>query len=342
MGRIKYNYFKLTIASMKYNPTVTFVLVNVIPEEASYHSHFQNVIQEMGVPNLIYYVITISKWKELIRNKLQIDVPFTTEWFYKLCDFKPTLGHLFSELVDLPSKKYRYWGYADIDLIWGNFGKFAHLFQGDYYFIRTSAHVTVGMAQFFSLDNFTLHIYEQDPEYLRLLSLPEYYNLDEMGLLGQKTSDNGAHSIHRMVENLRDQDPKKYNYPKSGHDTDHLFLEMYENYQEHPIPVLIWSHGDLRVVHSRLSFAAGRDVLFVHRLPLLQSFPKSIRGEVIADMIAYGYLVPNWIPLFTRHMCVTPHLQGDAKDPIGRVSGLHSYLPYNQTCFGKGYHNINK
>jgi hypothetical protein len=170
MGRIKYNYFKLTVASMKYNPNITFVLVNIVPDEATYYTHFQQVIRDMHAQNLLSStVLTITQWKELVFKKLSISVPFTMEWYYKLCDFKPTLGHLFSELVDLPSQKYSYWGYADIDLIWGNFQKFAYLFQGDYYFIRTSAHVTVGMAQFFRLDNFTLHLYEQDPEYLVII-----------------------------------------------------------------------------------------------------------------------------------------------------------------------------
>jgi hypothetical protein len=341
MGRIKYNYFKLTITSMKFNPNVTFVLINVIPEDANYWTHYQQVIQEFQVPNLIYKVITIRQWKDLVKQKLQIDVPFTMDWYYKLCDYKPTLGYLFSDLIyenpnDFSTSKYRYWGYCDLDVVWGNFQKFAHLFQGQYYFIRTSAHITVGMAQFFRLDEFTLKIYELDSQYISLLTSPHYHNLDELGQLTNHPIENGAHSINSIVNRLHDQDPMKYNYPHSSHFYDHLFLEMYHNYREHPIPTVLWSQGNLRMVHSRLNFPSGRDLLFVHRIPQLQQIPKLIRNEVIEDMINYGYLLPNWIPLFTRHMCPRPH---ESLDEDGDRWGIYSYYPYNRTCFGKGYYN---
>lgn len=320
---------------MKYNPTVTFVLINVIPDDATYWTHFQQVIHDLQVTNLHYHVITISKWKELVKEKLKIDVPFTVDWYYKLCDYKPTLGYLFSEYLELDKKRYLYWGYCDLDVIWGNFQKFSYLFQGEYYFIRTSAHITVGMAQFFRLDEFTLKLYELDSQYIQLLTSPHYHNLDELGQLTNHPIDNGIHSINQIVNSLHDKDPVKYNYPHSTHFYDHVFLEMYHNYRENPIPVVLWSNGNLRVVHARLSFPAGRDLLFVHRVPSLQQFSKAIRAEVIEDMMNFGYLLPNWIPLFTRHMCVRPHLSSDMD---GDSAGLFSYHPYNRTCFAKGYH----
>lgn len=39
---------------------------------------------------------------------------------YKLCDFKPVYGEAFAEEL----KKYDFWGFCDIDLIWGNIRKF--------------------------------------------------------------------------------------------------------------------------------------------------------------------------------------------------------------------------
>lgn len=38
---------------------------------------------------------------------------------YKLCDFKPAYGYLFNDIVS----DYDYWGYADIDLIFGDISK---------------------------------------------------------------------------------------------------------------------------------------------------------------------------------------------------------------------------
>jgi hypothetical protein len=328
MGKIRYNYFKLTLASMKYNPTVTFVIINIVPDHPTedYSIEFQQAITELQVPNVKYQILTLTKWKELIKLKLKLDIPFTSDWYHKLSDFKPTLGYLFSDLIDLPSQRYRFWGYGDFDLIWGNFTKFLNLFQENkYYFIRTSSDTAVGMAQFFYLDNITLHIFEQDPEYLRLLSSSYYHNLDENGRITNYTINHGQHSINEILMKLHRQDPVRYNYPKDIH----LFVQMQR--RSTPTPLVLWSRGNLQTVHARFTFPAGRDLLFAHGLPTLQSIPLSIRGEVVRDMIAYGYLLPNWIPLFTHHMCASLH------NPTGRDGNfqLHSYQPYKKTCFGK-------
>ena len=39
---------------------------------------------------------------------------------YKLCDFKPAYGEIFNEFIS----SFDYWGYCDVDLIWGNIRKF--------------------------------------------------------------------------------------------------------------------------------------------------------------------------------------------------------------------------
>lgn len=39
---------------------------------------------------------------------------------YKLCDFKPTYGLIFSEYI----AKYDFWGMGDIDVIYGNIRDF--------------------------------------------------------------------------------------------------------------------------------------------------------------------------------------------------------------------------
>lgn len=44
------------------------------------------------------------------KEKLALEYP------KKLCDFKPTYGYLFEDLIG----QYSYWGYCDIDTIMGN------------------------------------------------------------------------------------------------------------------------------------------------------------------------------------------------------------------------------
>jgi hypothetical protein len=40
-------------------------------------------------------------------EKLGINVPFTKKWFYKLCDYKPTLAYLFPEMFEIDGP-YKY------------------------------------------------------------------------------------------------------------------------------------------------------------------------------------------------------------------------------------------
>jgi hypothetical protein len=43
--------------------------------------------------------MTLTEWRQLILLKLGLDIPFTLKWYDKLCDFKSTFGHLFSDLM---------------------------------------------------------------------------------------------------------------------------------------------------------------------------------------------------------------------------------------------------
>jgi hypothetical protein len=48
-----------------------------------------------------------------------------------MSEFKPTLAVLFSELLTNPKTglEYQWWGYADLDLIWGKINHFKSLFH---------------------------------------------------------------------------------------------------------------------------------------------------------------------------------------------------------------------
>ncbi len=62
-------------------------------------------------------IITYSliQFKEKIQEILGFEVNLNTP--YKLCDFKPTYGLVFYKYL----LGYAYWGYCDIDIIWGDF-----------------------------------------------------------------------------------------------------------------------------------------------------------------------------------------------------------------------------
>ena len=62
--------------------------------------------------------ITFEKLKLIIQNKFDFDIALKAP--YKLCDYKPAYGYLFQEYLE----GYEYWGYCDVDMIFGNLKRF--------------------------------------------------------------------------------------------------------------------------------------------------------------------------------------------------------------------------
>mmetsp|Transcript_26359 Transcript_26359/g.39095 ORF Transcript_26359/g.39095 Transcript_26359/m.39095 type:complete len:388 (+) Transcript_26359:65-1228(+) len=338
MGRIKYNYLALTLESMRLNPSVTFVIINIVQNESEafhHHGNKGNLVRNFGAENIILRVISISTWTNIVEQKLGIRVPFTMAWYYKLCDYKPLLAYLFPEYYQAVSiVKYRYWGYCDLDLVWGSFQQFSYLFQGQFYIIRTNWWNVNGMAQFFKLDNFTTSIFLQDEMYVNLLKENVYRNLDEVGrwIPTENVVDDGSHSINSIVNRLRATDRFRFTVNVGKHEDDNLFMEQHPNPGGRN-PAVSWVGGRLRVIHKTRHFPPGRELLYMHRMSNIPPIPAAYRKGIIRDMITYGYLLPGWIPLVTRFMCRdsinSTHIKRDG------VRTMHNYHPYDLLCFGK-------
>lgn len=66
--------------------------------------------------NIRFIEMSFMEMKDLIKDKLGTLLSSP----YKLCDYKPTYGYLFYEYV----KDYDFWGYCDLDIIFGNLRNF--------------------------------------------------------------------------------------------------------------------------------------------------------------------------------------------------------------------------
>jgi hypothetical protein len=59
MGKIHYTFFPLTLESMRYNPNVTFVLINIIDDNSNQADETIRTVEKSGVKNFILKVQTI-------------------------------------------------------------------------------------------------------------------------------------------------------------------------------------------------------------------------------------------------------------------------------------------
>lgn len=101
------NFFSLWMSSARMNLTVDFLLITNISEAEQIDEPNVKVVK-MQFAELNHRV------QRLFHFKISLDTP------YKLCDFKPAYGEIFEELIS----DYEYWGFGDLDLVYGNIRKF--------------------------------------------------------------------------------------------------------------------------------------------------------------------------------------------------------------------------
>ena len=100
-------YFPYFIHSCRYNPTIDFLIFS------------DNSTPNLDLPanvNIVPY--TIEQFKTDATKVLGFDIAIQTG--YKLCDFKPAYGHIFVDYIS----EYDFWGYCDVDVIFGNIRSF--------------------------------------------------------------------------------------------------------------------------------------------------------------------------------------------------------------------------
>lgn len=100
------NYFNLWLNSCKYNETINFLLIT---NDMTKYKYPKNV-------KVIYS--TLENIKFQIQKKF--DFTISLETAYKLCDYKPAYGYIFSEYL----KNFDFWGHCDLDVIFGNLRKY--------------------------------------------------------------------------------------------------------------------------------------------------------------------------------------------------------------------------
>lgn len=103
------NYFQLFLNSCKYNTDCDWI---IFTDDNTHYDYPENVI--------VHY-ITFEKLKQIFQDKFKFKI--SLEYPYKLCDYRPSYGYIFSEYIS----NYKFWGYCDTDLIWGKISNFINI-----------------------------------------------------------------------------------------------------------------------------------------------------------------------------------------------------------------------
>lgn len=100
------NYFQVFLNSCE--PNTGFKWVILTDDQTEYR--WPENVQKINM--------SFSQLQQKIQNKF--DFPICLPTPYKLCDYKPTYGYIFEDMLE----GYPFWGYCDIDTIMGNLNDF--------------------------------------------------------------------------------------------------------------------------------------------------------------------------------------------------------------------------
>lgn len=99
------NYFDFWLQSALYNPNFNFLI-------------FTDNLKYKTQKNVHFINITFNDFKLLLQNKVEFKIYLKEP--YKICDYRPLFGIALKKYLN----NYDFWGFGDIDLIYGNLGHF--------------------------------------------------------------------------------------------------------------------------------------------------------------------------------------------------------------------------
>jgi hypothetical protein len=226
------NYFDLFLKSIEMNPEFDWLF-------------FTDDTNYTFPPNTKVYEMSFDQIKELFQSK--IDFNISLEAPYKICDYRCAFGYLFKEYIS----EYEFWGYCDVDLVFGRIGKFIQ--DADYIKCDKIGH----------LGHFSLYrnspeinmVFMFDQSYKTVFTNPQNFIFDEWH----------EHSINKLL--LKNN--KKINYLNSWADVYpyssyfnlvRLDLKKNEYITENKVRLFKWDNGRIFSVDAGNS----EEFMYVH------------------------------------------------------------------------------
>jgi hypothetical protein len=156
-------YFPYFLHSCRYNPNIDFFILTDKSETKL--ELFENV-------KIIPY--SIEQFKGDATKALEFDVAI--ESGYKLCDFKPAYGFIFQDYI----KDYDFWGYCDVDVIFGNIRAFmTDELLNEYDVISARHDYLTGCFALYRNSPYMRELFKQSKDYKKVFTAPRNFFFDE-------------------------------------------------------------------------------------------------------------------------------------------------------------------
>ena len=162
MGKFPW-YFPYFLHSCRYNPTVDFLIFT------------DNDDPNLDLPvNVKIIPYSLEQFKADAAKALEFEV--VAESGYKLCDFKPTYGAIFADYI----RDYDFWGYCDIDIIFGNIRSFmTDELLNEYDVISARHDYLTGCFALYRNQPYFRELFKQSKGYRKVYTRSRYVSFDE-------------------------------------------------------------------------------------------------------------------------------------------------------------------
>ena len=180
-------YFPYFLHSCRYNSNVDFLIFT------------DNYNPKLELPtNVKIKPYSIEEFKIDAAKALGFEV--AVEFGYKLCDFKPAYGAIFSDYI----KDYDFWGYCDVDVIFGNIRSFmTDELLNEYDVISARHDYLTGCFALYRNNTYMRELFRQSKDYRNVFTDPRNFFFDETNFVF-KAFEQGLHysQIHTEVESM--------------------------------------------------------------------------------------------------------------------------------------------
>lgn len=248
------NYFRFFVESCKKNSDVNFLIFNDRLETDT----------ENG--NISLRKLSLQEFEDLTAKKTGISAKI--ERGYKLADFKPLYGLLFEDLL----RDFDFWGYCDLDQIFGNIRRFVtNELLSDYDVITTGEKWVSGHFTLLKNNEFCRRLFERSPSHrLMLQDSGVNWYLEE----SCKRWNGDFYTIEYLIEN--DMPVSMYdivrNLEKSG-EIKPYFKDVIREHSLRGTVDYLYQNGDL------IDLTNGEEFLY-HHLITIKNF--------------WGFFIPGW------------------------------------------------
>ncbi|WP_165045635.1 DUF6625 family protein [Dysgonomonas sp. ZJ709] len=156
-------YFSYFLHSCKFNPSIDYILLS------------DNKSLPIQLPDNVRIIpYSYEQFNKTASNVLNLEIKVS--YGYKLCDFKPAFGYIFSDLI----KGCDFWGYCDIDIIWGNIRAFmTDEILAEYDIISARHDYLAGCFALYRNNSQMRELFKESKDYIRIFTSSENFFFDE-------------------------------------------------------------------------------------------------------------------------------------------------------------------